>query len=64
MEVEKGNQMSEKCEHHRVTEFLHRLPATMWEPEEIVGRAVCDECGKLVDLDDVSEDTIVTEVWQ
>jgi hypothetical protein len=56
--------MSAPCEHPRVTEYLHRYPATQYEPEEIVGRAVCDECGEALDLEDVPEGASETVVWQ
>ncbi len=54
----------EPCSHPRITEILHRYPASRDEPAEIVGMAVCSECGKVMDLEDVPEGAKIEIVWQ
>jgi hypothetical protein len=37
---------------------------TLYEPAEYVGVAECNECGEILDLDDIPDDSEVTEAKQ
>ena len=52
------------CPHPSVTVHLHRFPATREQPEEVVGKAYCDECGKVFDLEDIPEGAKQAESWE
>jgi hypothetical protein len=53
------------CKHMTVTTHLRLYAAeTLHMPAEYVGVAECNECGEILDLDDIPDDAEVEEAKQ